>query len=109
MILGAFLSWSFNGDLISALLNQVLVLPFTDIQSLLKNTNYLISVIPGSTLEERFKSSKDVHDQLAYAERIKPFLKDFAKAYEGGSVYIHIKRPRAFGSGRFLVLQFFSQ
>ena len=86
MIFGAFLSWSFNGDLISALLNQVMVLPFTDIQSLLKNTNYLISVIPGSTLEERFKSSKDVHDQLAYAERIKPYLKDFAKAYEGDSI-----------------------
>ena len=60
-----------------------MVLPFTDIPSLLKNTNYLVSVIPGSTLEERFKSSNNVHDQLAYAERIQPFLKDFVKAYEG--------------------------
>lgn len=81
--MGTFLSWSFNGDLISALLNQVVILPFTDIQSLLRNTNYLISVIPDSTFEERFKSSKDMHDQIAYQERIKPFLDDFTKAYEG--------------------------
>ena len=85
MILGAFLNWSFTGDLISALLNRVTILPFKDIATLVQNTNYLISVYPDSTQEDRFRLSKDKYDQIAYEERIKPFLKDFDKSYRGNS------------------------
>lgn len=88
MILGAFLNWSFTGDLISALLNRVTILPFKDIQSLVQNTNYLISVYPDSAEEDRFRLSKDKFDQIAYEERIKPFLKDFDKSYRGNITVI---------------------
>ena len=83
MILGTFLHWSFTGDLISALLNRVTILLFKDIPSLVQNTNYLISVYPNSAEEDRFKLSSDKYDQMAYKERIKPFLKDIAQAYQG--------------------------
>ena len=83
MILGAFLNWSFTGDLISALLNRVTIIPFKDIASLVQNTNYLIYVYPDSAEEDRFKLSSDKYDRMAYEERIKPFLRDIAQAYRG--------------------------
>ena len=82
VFLGGFLNWSFMADVISQLMTRVTVLPFTDIQTLLQNTDYLISVFPDSTQENRFKLSSDPFDQKAYAERIKPYLDDFEESYQ---------------------------
>ena len=88
MLLGALLQWSFTANIISTLLTRVMNLPFNDIQSLVEKTNYLISVFPGSSQVDRFKLSSDIHDQRAYAERIKPYLDDFERSYAGKVRYI---------------------
>ena len=69
-------------DIISKLLTRVTDLPFTDIQTLVERTDYLVSVFPDSSQENRFKLSSDPFDQKAYAERIKPYLDDFEESYQ---------------------------
>ena len=82
IFLGGFLNWSFMADIISKLMTRVTDLPFTDIQTLVQKTNYLVSVFPDSSQENRFKLSSDPFDQKAYAERIKPYLDDFEESYQ---------------------------
>ena len=69
-------------DIISKLLTRVTDLPFTDIQTLVQRTDYLVSVFPDSSQENRFKLSSDPFDKIAYAERIKPYLDEFEKSYK---------------------------
>ena len=104
MLLGAFLNWSFTANIISKLLNKVTEKPFTDVRTLVQNTDYLISVYPSSAQEDRFKLSTDHYNQLAYTERIKPYLEDFAKSYGGIYQFIHL----IFVKNTFLLKYYFS-
>ena len=67
--------------LISYLAARVIVLPFDDIATLLTKSNFQISIIAGSTMEDHFKLTKDDVWQRAWKERIEPYLEDYRTYY----------------------------
>ena len=68
--------------LISYLSARVFTLPFDGLSKLLKDTDYKIAVMPGSYSEDAFKESKDPLWQIAWVERIQPYL-EYYKKYTG--------------------------
>ena len=67
--------------LVSYLSTRIIILPFTNIRELLKNSDYRIGLIGGTSQEDYFKLSLDPIMQEAYNERIEPFLEEFKPFY----------------------------
>ena len=67
--------------LISYLAARVIVLPFNNIETLLTQSNFQISILAGSAVEDAFKLSKDDVWQRAWKERIEPYLEDYRTYY----------------------------
>ena len=67
--------------LISYLAARVIVLPFNNIETLLTQSNFQISILAGSAQEDAFKLSKDDVLQRAWKERIEPYLEDYRPYY----------------------------
>ena len=77
MIFGLLLNTSWNANLISYLAIQKTHLPFNNLETLLSSTSNKIAVLPGSSLEDAFRHSRDPITQRAWTERIEPYLDEF--------------------------------
>ena len=69
----------------ATLLVQKTTLPFDGVETLLLNSNYKISVYPGTFQEDFFRHSNDPVIKKAWTERIEPYM-DFYKEHFAGSV-----------------------
>ena len=56
---------------------RVIVLPFQNIPELVSATPFRISLNPGSSYEDAFKTSRDPDWMVAWTERIEPHLADY--------------------------------
>ena len=81
MFAGVLTYYYWEAMLVSYLSTKVVVLPFTNIFELLKNSDYRIALIGGTSQEDYFKLSSDPIVQQAYYERIEPYLEEFAPFY----------------------------
>ena len=81
MFAGVVIYYYWEAMLVSYLSTKIIVLPFTNIQELLKNSDYRIGLIGGTSQEDYFKLSSDPFMQKAYNERIEPFLEEFKPFY----------------------------
>ena len=66
-----------EASLVSYLAFETFNLPFTNIETLLVNTDYQIAIYPGSNMEDIFKYSPDPVYQEAWEKRIQPYLIDY--------------------------------
>ena len=60
--------------LISYLATRVTVLPFFSIETLLKDTDYKVALLPGTSYEDLFRYATDSVWQDTFKERIEPYL-----------------------------------
>ena len=67
--------------LVSYLATRVTVLPFTNVETLVKNSNYKIVVNPGSLSEDIFRYATNPFWNEAWTSRIEPYL----GSYDGNS------------------------
>ncbi len=65
--------------LVSYLATRVIVLPFTNIETLVKDSNYRISTNPGSLIVDKFRNAIDPVWKEAWTDRMEPYL----DTYEG--------------------------
>ena len=72
MMAGFLLYMQWEAMLITYLSTRVVVLPFSDLKSLLENTDYIIVIPPGTSYEDAFRYSGDALRQQAYKEIILP-------------------------------------
>ena len=77
MFAGLVIYYYWEAMLISYLSTRVIVLPFTNIEELVENSDFKIGLAPGSSYEDAFKFSSDPAWQKAYAERIQPNLDEY--------------------------------
>ena len=77
MLASVLIYWHWEAMLISYLATRVIVLPFNNIPELVENSNFKISLNPGTSFEDAFKFATDTHWKIAWKERIKPFLDDY--------------------------------
>ena len=81
MFAGVVIYYYWEAMLVSYLSTRIIVLPFTNIYELLKNSDYRIGLVGGTSQEDYFKLSLDPIVQQAYKERIEPYLEEFAPFY----------------------------
>ena len=79
------LYWHWEAMLISYLATRVIVLPFNNIDELVKSTSFKIALNPGSSYEDAFKFATDPSWQVAWKERIEPDLQDY-KGYSANMI-----------------------
>ena len=79
-----YLQW--EAMLISYLARRVINVPFDGISTLVTTTDFKITLMPGTSIEDSFKTSTDPLWQKAWTDRIEPFLDEY-KPYYG---IIHI-------------------
>ena len=72
MMAGFLLYMQWEAMLITYLSTRVVVLPFSDLKTLLETTNYIIVIPPGTSYEYAFRYSGDTLRQQAYKEIILP-------------------------------------
>ena len=60
--------------LVSYLATRVIVLPFTNVPTLVQDTSYKISTIPGSLIVDKFRYATDPIWQEAWQSRMEPYL-----------------------------------
>ena len=82
-----YLQW--EAMLISYLARRVTVIPFDSIPKLVADTDFKISLMPGTSFEDVFKTATDPYWQKAWNDRIEPFLADY-KSYYGNSINLAI-------------------
>ena len=75
--LGTLIYLHWEAMLISTLSTRVIVLPFQNIPELVSATPFRISLNPGSSYEDAFKTSRDPDWMVAWTERIEPHLADY--------------------------------
>ena len=75
-----YLQW--EAMLISYLARRVINVPFDGISTLVTATDFKITLMPGTSIEDAFKTSTDPFWQKAWTDRIEPFL-DGYKSYYG--------------------------
>ena len=63
--------------LVSYLAARIIVLPFTGIETLMADSEYLIAVWPGTYSQDVFESSIDPVWQKAWTERMEPYMDDY--------------------------------
>ena len=85
MAFGFLLYLQWEAMLISYLATRVLNIPFDGIGTLVSESDFKISLIPGSSYEDAFKVSKDPEWQKAWKERLQPYLGDYVP-YAGNSL-----------------------
>ena len=81
MVTSMLLFWHWENMLISYLATRKIVLPFTNVEELIKTTNFKIALNPGSFAEDSFKYSTNPFWQEAWKERIEPDLQDYFGFY----------------------------
>ena len=77
MLASVLLYWHWEAMLISYLATRVIVLPFKNIEELVKTTSFKIALNPGTSYEDAFKYSTEPSWQEAYKYRIEPYLDDY--------------------------------
>lgn len=77
MLASILIYWHWEAMLISYLATRVIVLPFNDIEELVKNTNFKIALNPGSSYEDAFKYATEDSWEQAWSQRIEPYLDDY--------------------------------
>ena len=75
------LYWHWEAMLISYLATRVIVLPFNNIDELVKKSSFKIALNPGSSYEDAFKFATEPSWQKAWKERIEPDLQDYYGFY----------------------------
>ena len=78
MVASLLLYWHWEAMLISYLATRKIVLPFDNMEGLVKTSNYKIAIVPGTNAENIFKYSTDEWWQKAWTERIEPYLQNYA-------------------------------
>ena len=68
--------------LISYLATRITVLPFYSIETLIKNTDYKIAMLPGSSYEDSFRYTTNPVWKQAFKQRIEPYLDQYSAAGE---------------------------
>ena len=58
------------------LATRTISMPFRDLTDLVENTQFRIILLPGSSLEDDFKTSTDPIWQAAWTDRVKPHLEE---------------------------------
>ena len=74
---GLLLYYHWEAMLISYLSTRFTVMPFNSIPELIRNTDFEMSVLQGSSLMDTFKHSNDFYWQQSWQTRIKPNLDKF--------------------------------
>ncbi|TRY79476.1 hypothetical protein TCAL_06563, partial [Tigriopus californicus] len=69
--------------LISFLATRVIVLPFNSLQGLVDESDFRISLSPGTSYMDAFKQSQDPIWQKAWKDRIEPYLSSYSNDIEG--------------------------
>lgn len=82
------LYWHWEAMLISYLATRVIVLPFNDIKELVDKTSFKIALNPGSSYEDAFKYATEKDWEMAWSERIQPFLDNYKN--NGGDMLQYI-------------------
>ena len=77
MLASVLLYWHWEAMLISYLATRVIVLPFKNIEELVKTTSFKIALNPGTSYEDAFKYSTEPSWQEAYKYRIEPYLDNY--------------------------------
>ena len=67
----------------ASLLVRRINLPFDGLESLLKNSDYKVAVMPDSIFEDEIKFSNIPMWQEAWTERVEPHLDFYMEYYEG--------------------------
>ena len=93
MMTGFILYLLWEAKLISNLSKRTIQLPFTDLASLLSNSDYKIGLMVGSSQENSFRYSEDPLFQRAWTERIEPYLQKY-KNYKSGGDKDHVPLSR---------------
>lgn len=71
---GTFIFWHWEAMLISYLATRVISLPFTDLEGLIKNSDFKITLTPGSSYADSYKFSQNPLWQEAWKTRIEPYI-----------------------------------
>ena len=79
------LATAWNANLISSLSTVNVAFPFDGLETLLKETNFKIGILPGSAHMDNFALSKRPNYVKAWKERIEPFLDEY-KPYQGNLI-----------------------
>ena len=74
-----YLQW--EAMLISYLARRVINVPFDGISTLVTATDFKITLMPGTSIEDAFKTSTDPFWQKAWTDRIEPFLDEYKPFY----------------------------
>ena len=78
MVASLLLYWHWEAMLISYLATRKILLPFNNVEELVKTSNYKIAINHGTTQEDVFKYSSDEWWQKAWNKRIEPYLQNYA-------------------------------
>ena len=76
LFFGTMIYWHWEAMLISYLSTRVTVLPFNNIPELISQSQHRIILVPGSSYEDAFKTSKDPDWMVAWKDRVQPHLKE---------------------------------
>lgn len=90
------LSTAWNANLISSLTSINIKFPFDKLETLLKDTDFKIAVLPGSAHMDNFALSNRPYYMKAWKERIEPYLDEY-KPYHGNFITFHFKIWIVFG------------
>ena len=74
LIWGTLIYWHWEAMLITYLSTRQIVLPFNNIPELVSASPFRIFLIPGSSYEDAFKTSRDPSWMAAWEDRVKPYL-----------------------------------
>ena len=94
MSFGFLLYLQWEAMLISYLATRVLAIPFDGISSLLDDSDFQISLVPGSSYEDAFKTSIDPVWQKAWINRIQPYLEDYRPYGVTGNIQLPLIFPK---------------
>ena len=85
VVTSMLLFWHWENMLISYLATRKIVLPFKNVEELIRTSNFKIALNPGSGAEDSFKYSTNPFWQEAWKERIEPDLQDY-KGYSANMI-----------------------
>ena len=77
MLMSILIYYYWEAMLVSYLAARIIVLPFTGIETLMADSEYLIAVWPGTYSQAVFESSIDPVWQKAWTERMEPYMDDY--------------------------------
>ena len=78
VLVASLLFYHWNADILSSLLDRRIVLPFTNLEDMYRNTPIRIALVPGTSWEYDFKAFQNPTWQNIYAERIYPYLEEYS-------------------------------